>query len=124
MDSNAELFGKIRLLNSMAGQIIAYGEQCGAAGLGDYIDMNCGGIPDGEYAQVVDQAAPDQFLAMYRKVAENRFTLAVSTLVKANPAFMKPVAEYCERDGDACRNWWSACLSQVTAEGADKGDKQ
>lgn len=103
----------------MADQIIAYGEQCGASGLADYVDMNCGGIPDGEYAQIVDQAAPEQFLAMYRKVAENRFTLAVSTLVKANPAFRKPIGEYCARDGAECRDWWQPCLSKVTAETAD-----
>ncbi|MBQ0167700.1 MAG: hypothetical protein KBT02_11395 [Treponema sp.] len=110
MDSHEQLFAKIQLLNSMAGQIIAYGEQCGASGLSDYVDMNCGGIPDGEYVQVVDQTAPEQFLSMYQKIAENRFSLAVKTLVKANPAFLEPIEEYCERDGADCRDWWESCL--------------
>ena len=119
METGEQLFCKIKLLNSMADQIIAYGEQCGAAGLRDYVDMNCGGIPDGEYTQVVDQSAPEQFLSMYRKVAENRFTLTVKTLIQANPAFRKPIADYCERDGDGCSDWWKACLND-----AEKGDTQ
>lgn len=116
MESHEQLFSKIQLLNSMATQIVLYGEQCGASGLMDYVDMNCGGIPDGGYAQVVDQSAPDQFLSMYRKVAENRFKLAVKTLVKANPAFIEPVKEYCGRDGEGCCDWWEACLAEVTVE--------
>lgn len=119
MEDYGDTFSRIRLLGSMADQIIAYGERCGAAGLMEYIDMNCGAIPEGEYAQVVDQSAPEQFLQMYRKIAENRFTLAVKTLVKANPDFMKPVEEYCERDGAGCRDWWKACLKDC-----EKGDTQ
>ncbi len=113
-DSHETLFNKLQLLNSMATQIVLFGEQCGASGLMDYVDMNCGAIPEGPYTQVVDQTAPDQFLEMYRKIAENRFKLAVSTLLKADPAFMKPIEEYCARDGEDCRDWWKSCLKEIT----------
>ena len=92
-------FNKIKLLESIANQIGFYGVQCGNATLMDYIDMNCGGIPEGEFAQVVDTAAPLQFLAMYTKAAENRFAFAVTELLKMNGAFLEPLASSCFQAG-------------------------
>lgn len=101
-DNNSRLichFNKIKLLESIANQIGFYGVQCGNATLMDYIDMNCGGIPEGEFAQVVDAAAPLQFLAMYTKTAENRFAFAVTELLKMNGAFLEPLANSCFQAG-------------------------
>ena len=92
-------FNKIKLLESIANQIGFYGVQCGNATLMDYIDMNCGGIPEGEFAQVVDVSAPMQFLAMYTKTAENRFAFAVTELLKMNGAFLEPLANSCFQAG-------------------------
>lgn len=101
-DNNSRLichFNKIKLLESIANQIGFYGVQCGNATLMDYIDMNCGGIPEGDFAQVVDTSAPLQFLAMYTKTAENRFAFAVTELLKMNGAFLEPLANSCFQAG-------------------------
>jgi len=92
-------FNKIKLLESIANQIAEYGVQCGNATLMDYIDMNCGGIPEGEFAQVVDVSAPMQFLAMYTKTAENRFAFAVTELMKMNASFLKVLENSCFQVG-------------------------
>ena len=92
-------FNKIKLLESIANQIGFYGVQCGNATLMDYIDMNCGGIPEGEFAQVVDVSAPMQFLAMYTKTAENRFAFAVTELLKMNASFLKVLENSCFQVG-------------------------
>ena len=92
-------FNKIKLLESIANQIAEYGVQCGNATLMDYIDMNCGGIPEGEFAQVVDVSAPMQFLAMYTKTAENRFAFAVTELLKMNASFLKALENSCFQVG-------------------------
>ena len=92
-------FNKIKLLESIANQIAEYGVQCGNATLMDYIDMNCGGIPEGEFAQVVDVSAPMQFLAMYTKTAENRFAFAVTELLKMNESFLKALENSCFQVG-------------------------
>ena len=101
-DNNSRLichFNKIKLLESIANQIGFYGVQCGNATLMDYIDMNCGGIPEGEFTQVVDVSAPIQFLAMYTKTAENRFAFAVTELLKMNASFLKVLESSCFQVG-------------------------
>lgn len=61
--------------------------------------MNCGGIPDGEFSQVVDPTAPEQFLSMYTQIVENRFAFAVTGLLKMNAAFMEQLTEFCTHTG-------------------------
>ena len=92
-------FNKIKLLESIANQIGFYGVQCGNATLMDYIDMNCGGIPEGDFSQVVDVSAPMQFLSMYTKTAENRFAFAVTELLKMNAGFLEALVNSCFQAG-------------------------
>lgn len=99
MDNYAAFYTKIQFLNNMATQIASFGEQCGAAGLMDYVDINCGAIPEGDYTEVVDQTAQLQFLKMYLQVAENRFAFAVTALIKMKPEFIKSLEEFCTRTG-------------------------
>lgn len=92
-------FNKICLLNSMANQIGYHGVQCGNEKLMDYIDLNCGAIPDGEFAQVIDLNAPYEFLSLYMQIAENRFAFAVTELVKMNVGFKQIIIDYCNTVG-------------------------
>ena len=101
-DNNSRLichFNKIKFLESVADQFASYGVKCGNVNLFDYIDMNCGAIPEGAFPQVVDIAAPMQFLDMYTKTAENRFAFAVTELLKMNGAFLEPLANSCFQAG-------------------------
>lgn len=92
-------FNKIKLWNEMANMIAGYGVQCGNQKLLDYIDMNCGGIPEGPFEQVVDLESPHQFLQMYTQIAEKRFAFAVTSLLKMNPEFINQLTEFCGRIG-------------------------
>ena len=101
-DNNSRLichFNKIKFLESVADQFASYGVKCGNVNLFDYIDMNCGAIPEGAFPQVVDIAAPMQFLDMYTKTAENRFAFAVTELLKMNGAFLEPLKKACFQVG-------------------------
>ena len=102
-DNNSRLichFNKIKFLESVADQFVSYGVKCGNVNLFDYIDMNCGAIPEGAFPQVVDIAAPMQFLDMYTKTAENRFAFAVTELLKMNGAFLEPLKKACFQAGE------------------------
>lgn len=92
-------FNKIRLLDDIANHIGAYGVQCGFKTLLDDTDMNCGAVPQGEYEQVIDPSASEQFISLYTQIAENRFAFVVTALLKANPAFMNILVEFCSRTG-------------------------
>jgi len=92
-------FNKIKLLNDMANQIAYYGVNCGNANLFDYIDLNCGAIPDGDFQQVIDVSAPEQFLSLYLQIAENRFAFAVTELLKMNEGYKAPIVDYINRVG-------------------------
>lgn len=92
-------FNKIRLLNDIANQLAYYGVQNGHEKLFDYIDLNCGAIPDGDFEQVVDLSAPHEFLSLYMNTAENRFAFAVTELLKMNPNLTNAIKDFCYRVG-------------------------
>lgn len=99
MQKYIKCFNKIRLLNDITNQIIYYGIQCGNEKLMDYVDMNCGGIPEGEFNQVVDVNAPVEFLKMYTNIIENRFAYTVSSLLKMNEKYLPVFEEFLTRTG-------------------------
>ena len=74
-------FNKIKLWNEITNQILNFGIQYTNPSLADYVDMNCGGIPEGDFEQVVDLNAPQQFICMYMSIVENRFAFVVSALI-------------------------------------------
>ena len=92
-------FNKIMLLNGIANQIAAYAVKCGNATFMDYVDMNCGAIPEGPLQQIIDLASPYEFLSMYMQIAEKRFAFAVSGLLKMNPEYMNQLLDFCGRVG-------------------------
>ncbi|MCR4790590.1 MAG: hypothetical protein K5839_05870 [Treponemataceae bacterium] len=92
-------FNKIRLLDDMASKIAYYGVEHGATNLMDYIDINAGVIPDGDYEHVIDPSSQHQFLSMYSQVAENRFAFAVSCLLSINPDYMEIISNFCHQVG-------------------------
>lgn len=94
-----KLFNKIKLLSDIADHIAYYGVRCGNPQLMDYIDMNCGAVPEGDVSGIIDEDAPKQFLEMYIQIAENRFAAAVTELLKMNPQFIKPVSDFCVQVG-------------------------
>lgn len=98
-DRRLNQFDKIRLLNNMANAVANYGEQSGVQKFFETVDMNCGAIPDGDFASVIDLNSPHQFLSLYMHVAEARFAFAVSNLLKINEKFYGPIEAFCKETG-------------------------
>lgn len=96
-------FEKIKFYENMAQQIIEYGEQCGAKGLRDYVDINSGAIPPGDYDQIIDPDSPQQFLSLYTQIAESQLAFAVTLLIKANQGFISPIEQFCFSMGKAMK---------------------
>lgn len=92
-------FNKIRLLNDIANHIGSYGVSCGNETLLDYMDLNCGAVPDGEFEQVIDLSSPNQFLSLYMQIAENRFACVVTEMLKMNKGYFAILSEFCNRIG-------------------------
>ena len=92
-------FNKIKLWNEITNQILNFGIQYTNPSLADYVDMNCGGIPEGDFEQVVDLNAPQQFICMYMSIVENRFAFVVSALLSVTKDFLTPIQNFCQTVG-------------------------
>lgn len=92
-------FNRIRLLSDISDRIIYYAVQNGNQTLPDYVDLNCGAVPEGDFDQVIDPSASQQFLSLYTQIAENRFAFAVTELLKMNQEFMKPLKDFLHETG-------------------------
>lgn len=88
-------FKKIKIMDYIANSIANYGVQNGYDQLFDKLDLNCGAVPDGDVTQVIDFEAPNQFLSLYSVIAENRFAMAVTELLKMNELFITPILDFC-----------------------------
>lgn len=101
-DINSEYinhFNKIKLLNHIAESIAYFGVEQGFEKLMDNMDMTCGGIPEGDYCQVIDLSAQEVFLSLYTNIAEYRFAYAVTNVLKMNEKFIIPVKDFLRRTG-------------------------
>lgn len=83
----------------MANQIAYFGVQQGYEKLFDFLDMNCGAIPEGPYEQIVDPQAPEQFLQMYSKIAQKRFAFACTALLNMNKEYLPALKDFMYRTG-------------------------
>lgn len=83
----------------MATDIGYFLQSQGAENFMDALDLTCGAIPPGNYGQIVDPSAPEQFLKLYMGVAENRFAFAVTQALKINPQFLPAIRNYCHDKG-------------------------
>ena len=91
---NYQQFNKIKLLTYMTDDIIAFASQKFGQEFYDYMDMNCGAIPEGDYEKVIDPDAPDQFLRMYENIALKRIELVSKKLLESSKEYLKLMEEY------------------------------
>lgn len=99
MDKNKQLFIKIRILDDMSWDIAVFGENQGIEKLTERVDLSCGAVPPGEYEQVIDLSAPQQFLDLYEHIVEHRFAFVVTAMLKLRPDYIKPLKNYCFEKG-------------------------
>lgn len=91
---NYQQFNKIKLLTYMTDDIIAFASQKFGQDFYDYMDMNCGAIPEGDFEKVIDPDAPDQFLKMYESIALKRIELVSTKLMESSREYLKLMEEY------------------------------
>lgn len=96
-------FSKIKLWDEMATDIAYFLLSQGYETIMDKIDLTCGAIPQGEYEQVIDQGAPQQFLTFYTHIAEFRFAVAVTEALKMNKDYWGAIKKYCYDKGKVFR---------------------
>lgn len=94
-------FNRIMLLDEITNQLVAFGMNSGDEKFADYVDLNCGAIPQGRYDQIIDPQAPQQFLSLYTQIADKRFAFAVNRLLNLNPAMKESLIDFCRRSGQA-----------------------
>lgn len=90
---------KINILNSMANDIGFFLQNQGVENFMDYLDMNCGAVPEGSYEEIIDPEAEEQFLGLYSGISMFRFAFAVSQALKINEAFFPAIKNYCLEKG-------------------------
>ena len=92
-------FDRIRLFNFMAKDIVAFAAQKYGPEFFDYVDMNCGAMPDGEYEKVIDQGAPMQFLELYSSMVMKRLELASEKIIELGEGFDSVLKKYFFNEG-------------------------
>lgn len=97
------LFNKIKLTDYIATSIANYGEQCGAKELMDFLDLNCGAVPEGNFSQIIDISAPEQFLGLYTGIAQRRLAFAVINVLRLNEQTFVPIKQFCYEVGHKYR---------------------
>lgn len=70
------------------------GVKCGIPELIDYMDMNCGAIPEGSFPEIIDFSAATQFLRLYTQIAESRFAYAVSQIINSFPQSINEMRQF------------------------------
>ncbi|MBQ0039799.1 MAG: hypothetical protein KBS64_05180, partial [Treponema sp.] len=80
--------------NSMASDIVAYAAQKYGQEFFDYIDMNCGAMPDGNFENVIDPSAPQQFLDLYSNMVAKRLDLSCSKLLELDFGYRSALIDY------------------------------
>lgn len=92
-------FYKIRMMDDIANALINFSVQNISPELSDYVDLNCGAIPQGSYEQIIDPNAAHQFLSLYTKIAEKRFAFIVSKLIQIQSGLLNSIKDFLERTG-------------------------
>ncbi|MCQ2241486.1 hypothetical protein [Treponema sp.] len=92
-------FDRIRLFNFMAKDIVAFAAQKYGAEFLDYMDMNCGAMPEGEYDKIIDQGAPLQFLELYAGIVIKRLELASGKILELGEGFDSVIKNYFFNEG-------------------------
>lgn len=92
-------FDRIRLFNFMAKDIVAFAAQKYGPSFVDYMDMNCGAMPEGEYEAVIDQGAPLQFLELYAGMVIRRLELASGKILELGDGFDTVLKNYFHNEG-------------------------
>lgn len=92
-------FDRIRLFNFMAKDIVAFAAQKYGPSFVDYMDMNCGAMPEGEYEAVIDQGAPLQFLELYAGMVMKRLELSSKKILELGDGFDSVLKNYFFNEG-------------------------
>ncbi len=94
-----EQFQRIQLMNFMTGDLVNFAAGKYGQEFIDFVDMNCGAIPEGDYNTVIDSASPEQFLELYTTIATKRINLCCSKILELGEGYDKVLDDYFYNEG-------------------------
>ncbi|MCQ2982881.1 MAG: hypothetical protein MJ178_09015 [Treponemataceae bacterium] len=89
-----KIFDKINLHNVMTNDLVSFAAGKYGPQFAEYVDMNCGAIPEGTYETLIDQENPKPFIDMYTSVAIKRISLCCQKILELGPGYDKVLANY------------------------------
>ncbi len=88
------LFEKMKFLDFMASDLIAFASRKYGAEFEEYIDMTYGAIPDGEYEKIIDVSCPKPFVDLYTLIAIKRFRSSYEKILELGEGYQKILDDY------------------------------
>jgi len=102
-EENKKEFEKICIVYAISEEIVDFGVKCAGQEFAEFIDMNCGAMPDGSYEQLIDKDAPEQFLDFYKKIAVKRVNTATEKVIGFSPAAKESILKFIQ--GNCPEDW-------------------
>lgn len=96
---NDQQFQRIQLINIMTGDLINFAVKKYGQEFSDYVDMNCGAIPEGDYNSIIDPSSPEQFLELYTGIASKRLSLCCLKILELGDGYDKILSDYFYNEG-------------------------
>lgn len=92
--NNENQFSRIELFNLMAGDLVDFASLKYGQEFEEFVDMNCGAVPVGNFETVIDPAAPEQFLTLYTTVVTKRICLVCKKILELGEGYDKVLEKY------------------------------
>lgn len=92
-------FDRIRLLDFMTGDLVSFAAGKYGDAFFDFVDMNCGAVPEGDFENVIDQNSQKEFIALYTGIALKRFGLVCGKIMDLGENYSGVLKDYFFRQG-------------------------
>lgn len=102
-DNYSIQFEQIKFLNCIGEDLVSFAASKFGDEFFEAADMTCGAMPAGDFEKIVDPSAPEQFIAMYKKIVLGRINYALKNILKLGDSYKKIVLEYFEKAKEPAR---------------------
>lgn len=92
--NNENQFSRIELFNLMSADLVDFASLKYGQEFEEFVDMNCGAVPAGNFETVIDQSAPEQFLSLYTTIVMNRICLVCKKIIELGEGYDKVLEKY------------------------------
>ena len=108
-------FDKIQFFGLISDDLVSYAAQLFGQEYFDFVDLNCGSMPIGQYEDLIDQAAPMEFLNLYAGIILQRIEITLLKILKAGDDFKPLLEKYFENESQKIEAGSPDSLSQAYA---------